>query len=151
MSPGKSMICGLACLAMLQFSSCGDGGAGNGQAPAGDTGGADLARTAITQSITQSGSGPVMPNVDETEVQAVSDSALAAYEKQWGDGSGAFVVWGPNIVSGWALMGVENDSGAAAKDVLLHQENGAWQVKDMGKGLAAKWEGQTPPGFWPTV
>ena len=91
-----------------------------------------------------------MPNVDESAVQPVTDSALAAFGQQWGDGSGVRVVWGPNIISGWALIGVENNSGQAGKDVLLHQEDGVWIVKDIGHALVVNWKSQTPPGLWPT-
>ncbi len=96
------------------------------------------------------GAGPVMPNVDEAAAVVVTDTALKAYEAQWGDGGGVHAVWGPNIVSGWALIGVENLSGAAGKDVLLHEENGVWRVKDVGHGLVAAWGDQTPASLWPT-
>jgi len=109
-----------------------------------------LRTTSATQS-TRSDNGPIMPNVDESEAQAVTDVALRAFERDWGDGSGVRAVWGPNIISGWALIGVENTSGAAGKDVLLHQENGGWQVMDMGHALSAQWENQTPPGLWPSL
>jgi hypothetical protein len=95
--------------------------------------------------------GPVMPNIDAAAAQLVTDIALQAYEREWGDGSGVRAVWGPNIVSEWALIGVENSSGAAGKDVLLHLENSAWRVKDMGHALSAQWENQTPPGLWPSM
>lgn len=95
--------------------------------------------------------GPVMPNVDESQVEAVAMAATAAFDREWGDGSGVNVVWGPNIISGWALIGLENNSGASGKDVLLAQENGVWQVKDMGHALSAQWDGQTPSGLWPTM
>src|SRR5665811_1447287 len=94
-------------------------------------------------------SGPIMPNVDETQVEPVTLAAVAAFEREWGDGSGVNVVWGPNIISGWALLGLENQSGAAEKDVLLAQDNGVWQVRDMGNSLAERWENQTPPGLLP--
>ena len=55
-----------------------------------------------------------MPNVDESAVPAVTNAALAAFERDYGDGSGASVVWGPNVISDWALIGVENNSGAAS-------------------------------------
>lgn len=45
-------------------------------------------------------SGPIMPNVDESQVEPVTLAATAAYEGEWGDGSGVNVVWGPNIISG---------------------------------------------------
>lgn len=95
--------------------------------------------------------GPIMPNVDETQVESVTLAAVSAYERDWGDGSGVDVVWGPNIISGWALIGIENNSGGAGKDVLLVQENGIWQVRDMGQALSAKWEGQTPDALWPSM
>ncbi|MBI5870782.1 MAG: hypothetical protein HZB44_07485 [Actinobacteria bacterium] len=94
--------------------------------------------------------GPVMPNVDESQVEAVAMAATAAFDREWGDGSGVNVVWGPNINSGWALIGLENNSGAAAKDALLFQENGAWTVKGIGNALAADWRDRTPPELWPT-
>ncbi|MFA6001192.1 MAG: hypothetical protein WC828_03650 [Thermoleophilia bacterium] len=96
-------------------------------------------------------SGPVMPNVDETQVAAVEAAASAAFSREWGDGTGVHIVWGPNIISDWALIGMENESGLAGKDVLLRQEGGVWQVKDTGHALALKWESQTPAGLWPTV
>lgn len=96
-------------------------------------------------------SGPIMPNVDESQVEPVTMAATAAYEAEWGDGSGVNVVWGPNIISGWALIGMGNNSGAAGKDVLLAQENGVWQVKDMGHALSVQWDVQTPAGLWPTM
>lgn len=95
------------------------------------------------------GSVPFMPNVDEAAAVAVTGLALKTYEGQWGDGSGVHAVWGPNIDSGWALIGVENISGAAGKDVLLHEESGVWQVKDIGHGLVAAWGDQTPASLWP--
>lgn len=96
-------------------------------------------------------SGPIMPNVDESQMESVTLAAVAAYEREWGDGSGVNVVWGPNIISGWALLGLENQSGAAEKDVLLAQDNGVWQVRDMGNSLAERWENQTPPGLLPSM
>lgn len=92
---------------------------------------------------------PVMPNLSETDVSDVTSAASYAYNKAWGDGSGVDVVWGPNIVSGWAIIGMENISGAAGKDVLLQKEGGAWVVRDMGNSLAAKWSDRTPAGLWP--
>ncbi|MHB9111589.1 MAG: hypothetical protein ACYC4D_03025 [Thermoleophilia bacterium] len=117
---------------------------------------ATIARTAAstpTRSVDSStgDSGAIMPNVDEAQVEAVAMAATAAFDREWGDGSGVNVVWGPNIISGWALIGLENISGAAGKDVLLAQENGVWQVKDMGHAMSLKWEGQTPPGLWPSM
>lgn len=116
---------------------------------------ATIARTApAARSVsgsTAGDSGPIMPNVDESQVEAVALAATAAFDREWGDGSGVNVVWGPNIISGWALIGLENISGAAGKDVLLAQENGTWQVKDMGHALSVQWEGQTPQGLWPTM
>lgn len=100
---------------------------------------------------TATDSGPVMPNVDETQIAAVETAASAAFSKDWGDGTGVHIVWGPNIISDWALIGMENVSGLAGKDVLLRQEGGVWQVKDIGHALALKWEEQTPPGLWPSV
>ena len=100
---------------------------------------------------TVSDSGPVMPNVDETQIAAVEAAASMAYNQDWGDGSGIRIVWGPNIIDDWALIGVENESGAAGKDVLVHREGGAWQVKDIGHALALNWQEQTPPGLWPSV
>lgn len=95
--------------------------------------------------------GPIMPNVDETQVETVTQAAITAFEREWGDGSGVNVVWGPNIISGWALAGLENNSGVSGKDVLLAQENGAWIVKDMGHVLSVKWESQTPSQLWPSM
>ncbi|MFA5809505.1 MAG: hypothetical protein WC935_04095 [Thermoleophilia bacterium] len=100
---------------------------------------------------TATDSGPVMPNVDESQIAAVEAAASAAFSRDWGDGTGVHIVWGPNIISDWALIGVENVSGLAGKDVLLCQEGGVWQVKDMGHALALKWHDQTPPGLWPSV
>jgi len=97
------------------------------------------------------GSVPIMPNVDETQLDAVTLAATSAYEGAWGDGSGVNVVWGPNIISGWALTGIENNSGAAGKDVLLALENGVWIVKDMGHALSEKWKSQTPAALWPSI
>ena len=139
------MIIGTICF-MVSMIGCGGDTLTAGST---ETRVATVTRTASDQTSTAGDSVPVMPNVDESAVQVVTDSALAAYNRDWGDGSGVHVVWGPNIVSGWALIGVENNSGAAGKDVLLRQENGAWQVKDSGHGLSMKWEDQTPPGFWP--
>lgn len=96
-------------------------------------------------------SGPIMPNVDESQVEPLTMEAITAYQREWGDGSGVNVVWGPNIISGWALIGLENESGAAGKDVLLAQENGVWKVKDIGHALSEQWKDQTPPGLWPSM
>ncbi len=96
-------------------------------------------------------SGPVMPNIDEFSAQTVTEIALAAYGRDWGDGSGVRAVWGPNITSGWALIGIENNSGNAGKDVLLQQENGTWVVRDVGHALSAKWQSQAPPDLWPST
>lgn len=117
---------------------------------------ATIARTVTTSPTRSVGSsttdsGPIMPNVDESQVEPVTMAAMTAYEREWGDGSGVTAVWGPNIISGWALIGLENESGAAGKDVLLAQENGVWQVKDLGHALSVKWEGQTPPELWPSM
>lgn len=150
----KNSLAALSVVAgMAMIPGCGDG---SDTAQVTETGEATIART-ITAPPSGSGSGgtagdsgPIMPNVDETQIEAVTRSATAAFEQEWGDGSGVNVVWGPNILSGWALIGLENYSGAAGKDVLLAQENGVWQVKDMGHALSVKWEGLTPPGFWPT-
>ena len=141
------MATAIFCLLILA-AGCG----GNAETPAAtsiETHETTITRT-VTSSTTPTDEGPIMPNVDESQVRGVTDVALAAYDRDWGDGSGVYVVWGPNIVSGWALIGVGNKSGAAGKDVLLHQESGSWQVKDIGHGLSVKWEEQTPPGFWPT-
>lgn len=92
---------------------------------------------------------PVMPNLSEADVSEVTTAASYAYNNAWGDGSGVDVVWGPNIVSGWAIIGMENISGAAGKDVLLQKEGGAWAVREMGNGLAGKWKDKSPAGLWP--
>lgn len=112
---------------------------------------ATVTRASTVQQSTVTDSGPVMPNVDETAVPAVTDAALSAFERDYGDGSGVSVVWGPNVISGWALIGVENNSGAAGKDVLLAQENGIWMVKDVGHALSVNWQDKTPPGLWPSM
>lgn len=123
-----------------------------------ETGNVGTTQTVITASTvnnprvdTATDSGPVMPNVDESQIAAVESAASAAFSRDWGDGTGVHIVWGPNIISDWALVGVENESGLAGKDVLLRQEGGVWQVKDMGHAMALKWEDQTPPGLWPSV
>jgi len=108
-------------------------------------------RTSAGRQSTAVDSGPIMPNVDESAVQVVTEAALAAFKHDFGDGSGARVVWGPNVISGWALIGVENNSGAAGKDVLLTQENGVWVVKDVGHALSVNWEDKTPLGLWPSM
>lgn len=108
----------------------------------------------VTQTVTTAvgnytGTGSVMPNLNAAEVGAVEKIAADAYRQQWGDGSGVTFTWGPNIVGDWALVGLENVSGTAGKDVLLHKENGAWQVKDVGHGLITTWGNQTPAELWP--
>ncbi|MFA5801983.1 MAG: hypothetical protein WC911_05830 [Thermoleophilia bacterium] len=131
----------------LAGSGCGD--------ETGPAGTAQTAKTTLTIDDPRLGtatvSGPIMPNVDETQIAAVEAAASAAFNRDWGDGTGVHFVWGPNIISDWALVGVENESGLAGKDVLLHQESGVWQVKDMGHDLVSNWEGQTPPGLWPSA
>lgn len=112
---------------------------------------ATATRASTVRQSTVTDSGPIMPNVDESAVPAVTDAALAAFERDYGDGSGASVVWGPNVITGWALIGVENNSGAAGKDVLLSQENGVWTVKDIGHALSVNWQDKTPPGLWPSM
>lgn len=112
---------------------------------------ATATRASTVRQSTVTDSGPIMPNVDESAVPAVTDAALAAFERDYGDGSGASVVWGPNVISGWALIGVENNSGAAGKDVLLSQENGVWTVKDIGHALSVNWQDKTPPELWPSM
>lgn len=107
--------------------------------------------TSANQRSTSVGSGPVMPNIDESAARTITEIAIASYERDWGDGSGVRAVWGPNISSGWALIGVENNSGAAGKDVLLQQENNTWAVKDIGHALSTKWQDQTPPDLWPSL
>lgn len=102
-----------------------------------------------TQSDYETLTTPVMPNVDPAAAAAAEAAAVTAYEARWGDGSGAAAVWGPNIVSGWALMGIENYSGTASMDVLLQQEGSAWVVRDMGEDLAGQWQGRAPAGLWP--
>lgn len=96
------------------------------------------------------GEVPVMPNLSEADVSDVTTAASYAYNNAWGDGSGVDIVWGPNIVSGWAIIGMENISGAAGKDVLLQKEGGAWVVRDMGNGLMERWKGKTPAELWST-
>lgn len=142
----------------LVMTACGSGGVTTtGEAAPGMTvtGGAavEAAAGAPTDaaSTTSAGAVPVMPNLSEADVEAVTAAATAAYEKSFGDGSGAEVVWGPNIISDWALIGMENFSGQAGKDVLLYREGGQWVVKDMGQGLAAKWNEKTPAGLWPSM
>lgn len=102
-----------------------------------------------TQADYETPTAPVMPNVDPAAAAAAEAAAVTAYEARWGDGSGAAAVWGPNIVSGWALMGIENYSGTVAMDVLLQQEGSAWVVRDMGQDLAGQWQGRTPDSLWP--
>ncbi len=135
---------------VVLFSGCGGGTATVIRTETHEVTVAPAPRTATGASTSGAGTGPVMPNVDETAAAVVTDVALKAYEAQWGDGSGVHAVWGPNIVSGWALIGVENLSGAAGKDVLLHEENGTWKVKDIGHALSVTWGDQTPPSLWPT-
>lgn len=143
----------------LVMTACGSGGvATTGEAAPGMTvtGGAAIDAAAGTPtdaaaSTTSAGAVPVMPNLSEADVEAVTAAAAAAYEKSFGDGSGAEVVWGPNIISDWALIGMENFSGQAGKDVLLYREGGQWVVRDMGQGLAAKWNEKTPAGLWPSM
>lgn len=142
----------------LVMTACGSGGvATTGEAAPGMTvtgrAAVEAAAGAPTDaaSTTSAGAVPVMPNLSEADVEAVTAAAAAAYEKSFGDGSGAEVVWGPNIISDWALIGMENFSGQAGKDVLLYREGGQWVVKDMGQGLAAKWNEKTPAGLWPSM
>lgn len=142
----------------LVMTACGSGGvATTGEAAPGTTvtGGAAVEAAAGTPtdaaSTTGAGAVPVMPNLSEADVEAVTAAAAAAYEKSFGDGSGAEVVWGPNIIYDWALIGMENFSGQAGKDVLLYREGGQWVVKDMGQDLSAKWNEKTPAGLWPSM
>ncbi|MHB0866037.1 MAG: hypothetical protein ACYCXL_01890 [Thermoleophilia bacterium] len=102
-----------------------------------------------TQAADENLTVPVMPNVDPAAAVAAETAAISAYEARWGDGSGAAAVWGPNIVDGWALIGVENYSGTAAMDVLLQREGSVWVVRDMGGDLAGQWQARSPAGLWP--
>lgn len=93
-----------------------------------------------------------MPLVDETFVPQITDAATAAFEKEHGDGSGVYVVWGPNVVGDWAMMELQNESGANANKALLYLEpGGQWQVMDIGADLAPEWQSQTPPELWPSA
>lgn len=93
-----------------------------------------------------------MPLVDESFVPHITEAATAAFEKDYGDGSGVYVVWGPNIVGDWALMGLQNESGSNTNQTLLHLElSGEWKVMGIGSSLAAAWQPQTPPELWPSA
>ncbi|MEK7816952.1 MAG: hypothetical protein AAB281_01720 [Actinomycetota bacterium] len=160
--PAQRLQMVLAALALAALPGCSGSDSGAVTATASAT--IPNATKAAEATTTASGSGdagtpdsnaadaglvPVMPNLSEADVSEVTAAATSAYNKAWGDGSGVDVVWGPNIVSGWAIIGMENISGAAGKDVLLQKEGGAWVVRDMGNGLAAQWNDRTPAGLWP--
>lgn len=93
-----------------------------------------------------------MPLVDESFVPQITEAATTAFEKDYADGSGVYVVWGPNVVGDWAMIGLQNESGTAANQALLHLElSGEWQVKGIGQDLAPEWQSQTPPELWPSA
>lgn len=94
------------------------------------------------------GAAPVMPNVDPGEAAAASEAAILGFSQQRG-GNGAEPVWGPNIVEGWAFMGMADAEGNDYQEMLLHREGSGWVVRDIGQSLAQKWKNQTPPGLWP--
>lgn len=142
--------------------SCGSGSDEENAATSGTSGDEAISSSTLSSSATETAeaalaqtppaetpTSPVMPNIDPADAVAVTEAAQRSFNDQQGDGSGVNVVWGPNIVDGWAIMGIENESGLSPVEALLHKENGVWVVKEMGSNLASRWRAETPAGLWP--